>query len=110
IGLYGVVAQIVGQRTRELSVRLALGATPDRVIGRVAREGLLLLVVGIVAGAPLAYGAVRAISNELVGMRAPAATAWMIATVAIAIAMVLASVLPARRVAHLNPVDALRAD
>src|SRR5205823_10690279 len=62
IGLYGVVAQIIGQRTRELSVRLALGATPDRVIGSVIREGALLLVIGVVAGAPLAYRAVRAVS------------------------------------------------
>ena len=110
IGLYGVVAQIVGQRARELSVRLALGASPGRVVGAIVREGALVMLLGVAAGVPLAYVAVTRVQAQLDGMQASPAVAALLSAGAIGVTMLLATLLPARRVASLSPVDALRAD
>jgi predicted permease len=110
IGLYGVVAQGVLQRTRELAVRSALGATPHSLLALVLREGMRLAASGAVVGAFAALLALRVLKNLFEGMASTDATAGVAAAVVLGAAMLAASYLPARRAARLNPVDALRCD
>ncbi len=110
IGLYGVIAYGVSQRTRETGVRIALGANAADVVTMVLREALSLSAIGIVVGGAGAVAATRALRGLLFGVQPgdPAtlgATALLLAVVAIA-----AAYLPARRAASTDPVEALRAE
>src|SRR6185503_15590652 len=109
IGLYGVVAQGVVQRTRELAVRCALGATPGEVMTQVLRDGLALSALGAVAGVAGSFWAWRALRGMFAGVDANP-SAVLAALVLLGTATVAASYVPARRAARLNPVDALRSD
>jgi macrolide transport system ATP-binding/permease protein len=110
VGLYGVIAYSVSQRTREIGVRMALGAQRGSVYGMVLREAGWLIVAGVVVGLGCALGAGMLMRTLLFGV-----TAWDAPTLG-AVAMVLAvfalmaSYLPARRAASVNPVEALRAE
>jgi predicted permease len=110
IGLYGVVAQGVLQRTRELAVRAALGATPRGVSGLVIGEGMRLALAGAAVGAAGAMLGLRALQNRFDGVSLVDARAGLAAALVLAAVMFGASYLPARRAARLNPVDALRCD
>ena len=110
IGLYGVVAQGVLQRTRELAVRSALGATPQGLLALVLVEGMRIAVSGAVVGAIAALLSLRVLKSLFEGIAAADTTAAVVATVVLVVAMLAASYLPARRAALLNPVDALRSD
>jgi predicted permease len=108
VGLYGVLAYAVSQRTREIGIRMAVGAEPARVLGMVALDGFKLTAIGIVIGAVLSWAAVRLITTlvENAVLRD-----WRIyATVAILLFLtgVAASALPALRAARLDPLNALR--
>jgi predicted permease len=103
VGLYAVIAQSVAQCTRELSLRLALGASAPRLRGAVIFEGLVLALLGVVAGIPLAIAAMRVSSID---DTTPAA--WVFSLGIVVIATVIATYLPARRVARLNPAEALK--
>lgn len=110
IGLYGVVAQGVIQRTRELAIRGALGATP-RSIGRlIVGEGVMLAAWGVAAGACLSVWAFRLLGTQLEGISAFDPRALLLASLVLGAATVAACWLPARRAARLNLVDALRSD
>jgi len=100
----------VSLRTRELGVRIALGATPRAVAGMVTRQGIALTVVGIIAGLALFALVARFIRSLLFGV-APSdpVTLVVVSVVLIAIA-VLASWIPARRAARVDPMEALRAE
>ena len=108
VGLYGVLSNVVRQRTAEIGVLMALGATPGSIFKLVVGHGLRLSVVGIAAGMVAAFGLTRAMTSMLVGVKAtdPATFAAMAALFLI-IASV-ASGLPARRAARLDPNIALR--
>ena len=110
IGVYGVVAQSVTQRTREFSLRLALGATPRRVIGFVIREAIGIATTGLAVGIPLALAFGSALRHSLAGMDARVIEAWIASAVLLAASVLLASYLPARRAATADPADALRCD
>jgi predicted permease len=108
IGLYGLMAYTVKRRTREIGVRVALGARRRDVIEMVLRETLLLVMVGLAVGAPLAAGATRLIASQLYGITAAdPPTIAMTTTLMMAVAA-LAGYLPARRAATVSPMEALR--
>jgi ABC-type antimicrobial peptide transport system permease subunit len=110
IGLYGVIAYVASLRTRELGVRIALGATPSEVAGLVTRQGIALTVVGIGAGLVLFALVARFMRTLLFGV-APSDPLTLVAVSLVLIAIAaLASWLPARRAAKVDPMVALRAE
>jgi putative ABC transport system permease protein len=108
VGLYGVLATVVRQRTAEIGVRMALGAAPASIFGLVVGQGIRLSLVGIAVGVGAALGLTRAMTSMLVGVTATdPATFAAVAAVFLAIAAI-ASWMPARRAAGLDPTTALR--
>jgi predicted permease len=110
IGLYGVIAYSVARRTREIGVRLALGAHPRQVLGMVMRQGLAVAGVGAIAGGALAALAARLLSGVIYGVGAADLFAWGAAFVALFVAAALANYIPARRAMRVDPVTALRTE
>jgi putative ABC transport system permease protein len=108
LGLYGVIAYSVGQRTRELGVRLALGAQRRDVVRLVLEEGLRLAGVGVVAGSGAALVAMRLVQSQLYGVTAGDPMTYGVAAGVLGGAACLASALPARRAALTDPAVALR--
>jgi putative ABC transport system permease protein len=108
VGLYGVLSYTVRQRTREIGVRIALGARPSHVLRQVVRQGLALTIFGIAAGLAAALAATRLLRSQLfeVSPTDPAALGASVATLG-AVAL-LASWLPARRATRVDPMTALR--
>jgi macrolide transport system ATP-binding/permease protein len=109
-GLYGVVAYSVSQRTREIGVRLALGATPGTVSGLVLREAGSLALVGIAIGLLGAVGAVSFMRGLLFGVSPWDAPTLVAVSIVLAGSALVASFVPARRAASVNPAEALRAE
>lgn len=108
VGLYGVVSYSVVRRTREMGVRMALGAQSSAVIGVILRKGLLLASVGCVAGLTLSLAATRLLQGSLYGV-SPQDPATLVAVVVIMTAVcMLASYVPARRAVRIDPITALR--
>jgi ABC-type antimicrobial peptide transport system permease subunit len=108
IGLYGVMAFVVARRTKEVGVRMALGARPGSVVWLVMKEVLLLVAIGLAAGVPAAIALGRFVSTQLYGVEAR--DPW-IAGVAILLLVVVASLagmVPARRASRIDPLVALR--
>jgi putative ABC transport system permease protein len=110
IGIYGVVSYIVTQRTRELGVRMALGATRASVRGMVVRQGLVLAGIGVVVGLALALGASRLIESLLFGVSARDPLTYGAVAMALVAIASLASWIPAQRAASVDPASALRQD
>ena len=110
IGLYGIVAYMVAQRTQEFGVRLALGARPWQVVAMVLRRGLTMAAVGAIAGGLGAAGAARALAGVLYGVSPADPLAWLAAIVVVFGICLLAHAMPARRAAAVNPVDSLKAE
>ena len=110
VGLYGVVAYGVTQRTREIGIRIALGAEPGRVARLVVGEGLRYAGVGLLFGALMVWGASRLVTSMLFAVT-PADPLTLVAAVLLVGAFsLLASCIPALRAVHVDPTDALRAD
>ncbi len=110
IGLYGVIAYSVARRTREIGIRMALGARPRAVLNLILRQGLGVAAAGIAAGAALAAVAARAVAGALYGIGAGDPVAWLAATVVILAVSTMANLIPARRAARVNPLTALRTE
>jgi predicted permease len=108
LGLYGVLAYNVSRRTREIGLRMAVGAEPHHVLLMVMRESLLLVMIGIAAGIPVALAMGRLISSQLFGLSAHDPVTLVLATLLLLIACILASYLPARRAARIDPTVSLR--
>ncbi|MBS1857182.1 MAG: ABC transporter permease [Acidobacteria bacterium] len=108
VGLYGVLATVVRQRTAEIGVRMALGAAPRGIFALIVGHGLRLSAIGIAAGILAALALTRVMTTMLVGIR-PADPLTFIAMIALFAAIAtLAAWLPARRAASLDPTEALR--
>ncbi|MCX6599311.1 MAG: ABC transporter permease [Acidobacteria bacterium] len=108
VGLYGVMAFMVARRTREIGIRMALGALRGSVLWLVMREVALVTGIGIAVGLPLAYGAGHLVQSQLFGVEAWDLAALAGATLVIAVAAALAGFLPARRATSIDPINALR--
>ena len=110
IGIYGVMAYSVAQRTREMGIRIALGAGAERVLALVLRDGMKLVLVGLAIGVVGSLGAGQLLSNQLYRVTGTDPLVFaMVAFVLLAVAL-LACWLPARRATRINPVEALRAE
>nr|MDQ6925690.1 ABC transporter permease [Candidatus Eremiobacteraeota bacterium] len=110
VGLYGMVAYSVGQRTREIGVRLALGADRRDVVRLVVGEGMRPVAVGMAIGLLLAFGATRLLRSFLFGVSPLDAVTFVGGAAMLTAVALTASYLPARRAAATNPVRALRAE
>ncbi len=110
LGLYGVIAHAVVRRTREIGIRMALGATPRDVLGLVVRQGGVLVGAGAAVGVALAFAAARATAGVLFGIDATDPLAWGGAVVTLAVVGGLAHAVPARRAVRVAPAVALRSE
>lgn len=109
-GLYGVIAYVVSRRTREIGIRMAIGARTVDVVALVLREGIVMVLAGAAVGLALALAAARAIESILFGVASTdplvfAGVVGLLVTAALA-----ASLVPAVRAARLDPVRALRGE
>jgi putative ABC transport system permease protein len=107
IGIYGVMAYSVSQRRQEIGVRLALGASPRDVLLLVARQAIRPVLIGVAAGFVLAFIAARLLERQLVGVTSHDPMTFVLVTVMLVVVAVLASLLPARRAARVDPTRAL---
>jgi ABC-type antimicrobial peptide transport system permease subunit len=108
LGLYGVMAFVVARRTREIGLRMALGAQRTEVVWMVMREALVLLGAGLAIGIPVAFWLSRYVSSQLFSVK-PSDFGTAAAALAILIAVTAcAGLLPARRASGIDPIRALR--
>ena len=110
IGLYGVMAYVVGQRRREIGVRLALGARRRDVFMLVIKEGMALVAVGVALGLAGAIAGTRLLTTFLYGVQPTDAATFIVIAMLLAAVALLANYLPARRAARTDPMQALRAE
>jgi putative ABC transport system permease protein len=108
IGIYGVMSYFVSQRTREIGIRVALGAGRGDVLRLVAMLGLKLAVLGVAAGLTLAFGLTRFIATFLYGVKPTDPLTYSIVAVGLVAVAMLASYVPARRALRVDPIIALR--
>jgi ABC-type antimicrobial peptide transport system permease subunit len=109
-GLYGVIAYLVSQRTREIGIRIALGADPG-VVGRmVLGEAAVLFGLGMILGLGIALLLARAMRTLLYGIGPVDPPTYVGATAVLAVVMFIAAYVPARRAMRVNPVSALRSE
>lgn len=110
VGIYGVMAFAVSQRTREIGMRIALGAGRGNVIGLIVREGALMALVGLGIGLGGALLVGRTMQSTLYGVKAIDLSVFAMVAVVLLMTALAASYLPARRAAEIDPVQALRSD
>jgi ABC-type antimicrobial peptide transport system permease subunit len=109
MGIYGVMSFAVAQRTREIGVRIALGASRRNVLTLVVREGVTLAALGIALGMTGAFALSRVLTSLLYGVSTTDPVTYGVVIGLLAIAALVASWLPARRAARVQPTEALRA-
>ena len=110
IGIYGVISYAVSQRTREIGIRLALGEQQSRLRWMFVRSGLVLTGIGVAVGVVAATGLMRLLKSLLFGVSPLDPFTYVSVPVVLAVSAMLASYLPARRAAAVDPVEALRAE
>ncbi len=108
VGIYGVMAFSVTQRTHEVGIRMALGAAQRDVLGLILRQGLRLTLVGVALGATGAWGLTRFLSSFLFGVRPTDPATFVLVSLALVTVAILASYIPARRATKVDPIVALR--
>ena len=108
IGIYGVIAYSVTQRTREIGIRMALGAQRTQMLGMVLRQSVTLVAIGIVLGFLVALAATRVMATLLYGVSANDVSTYAIVIFVLSAAALLASYIPARRAMKVDPMVALR--
>lgn len=110
VGIYGVMAYVVSQRTREIGVRMALGASRRTVVGMVLRNAGLLVALGMAIGGATAWYLSSAARSFLFRVEATDPRAFAVAVGVLAIAALAASAIPARRASSVDPMVALRSE
>jgi predicted permease len=110
IGLYGVIAYSVARRTREIGIRMALGAHPASVLGLIMKQGLAVAAIGLFGGCLLAIAAARMIAGALYGIGAGDPASWVAAAAVLLSVSALANLIPASRAARVDPSEALRVE
>jgi predicted permease len=110
IGLYGLLAYSVRQRIQEIGVRIALGASRSRVIGMVVRQGLRLVLAGLIVGLCAAFAGVRLLAGMLYGIRTYDPWTFIAAPLLVILAALIACCAPAWHAAHIEPMKALRTE
>jgi predicted permease len=110
VGLYGVKAYSVARRTREIGIRMALGAQAGAVLRMIMREGFIMLAGGLIIGLLLAMAAAKILSGILYGVNALDPIAFTVAALVMTCAVLIATWLPARRATRVNPIQALRTE
>ena len=109
-GLYGSLAYRVNRRTAEIGIRMAMGARRGQVLWMIFRESLILTVIGVATGIPFAILVGRALSSSLYGVKPLDGVSYILAALGVAIVAIIASALPARWAANVDPLKALRTD
>jgi macrolide transport system ATP-binding/permease protein len=110
VGLYGVMSYFVARRTGEIGIRMALGATRSIVIGSVMRGALVQIAVGVAIGIPAALFAGHLMASQLYGVGAYDPYAFVVAALVLVICALIAGLIPARRAASIDPMQALRTE
>jgi predicted permease len=110
VGLYGVKAYSVARRTREIGIRMALGAQAGAVLRMIMREGFIMLFSGVIIGLLLAIATAKILSGILYGVHALDPIAFTVAALVMTCAVLIATWLPARRATRVNPIQALRTE
>jgi ABC-type antimicrobial peptide transport system permease subunit len=105
-----VLANLVARRTREIGIRLALGAGPNQVMRHVVGQSLAPVVAGTLAGIPLAAAGARALGSLLYGVKWNQAPVYALAAAALVAAAAVAAWIPARRATRVDPLEALRTE
>ena len=110
IGVYGVMAYLVSQGTRELGIRIALGASPVNILGLVVRQGMALAIAGVGIGLAAALGLTRLIASLLFAVRPTDALTFAVIPAALTLVALLTSLVPAWRAARIDPIVSLRSE
>jgi putative ABC transport system permease protein len=108
VGLYGVMAYSVSQRTRELGIRMALGANPGGILKLILKQGLLLTLIGLTIGLAVSFALTRFLASQLYNVSATDLITFALASSVLTVVALLASFIPARRAARVDPLVALR--
>ena len=108
VGLYGVMAWSVVQRTREIGIRMALGAQGHNVLAMVLRQGMKLVLIGIAIGLPASFAAARLLESFLLGLSAADVLTVGVVTALLTVVTLVACYLPARRATRVDPLETLR--
>jgi ABC-type antimicrobial peptide transport system permease subunit len=108
IGIYGLMSYMVGRRTNEIGIRIAIGASRSSVRWLVMREIILLALIGIAIGVPATLAGSRIVTNQLFGLSGTDSASLVAAVVALMLVAIIAGYLPAHRAAHVDPMVALR--
>ena len=108
VGIYGIVAYAVERRTREIGIRVALGARPGQVLALLAREGSRVILAGVVLGLVAAWASTRLLTSMLYGISATDPATFLVVPATVTVIALVATCIPAARVLGINPVAALR--
>jgi predicted lysophospholipase L1 biosynthesis ABC-type transport system permease subunit len=108
VGLYGLIAYSVRRRTQEIGIRMAIGATKAGVAKMVLRQGLALVLGGVLAGGAISFLVARLLTAGLVGLGAPNPITYVVVPVALVLITMAACYIPARRASLIDPIRALR--
>ena len=110
IGIYGVIAYLVNQGTRELGIRIALGASQRDIVGLVVRQGMVLAFAGVMIGLAAAFLLTRLIRSLLFGVEATDPITFAGISLLLAMIALVASYIPAQRAARIDPLISLRSE